>query len=142
MTATRQQILSTARSYLDVKFHHLGRSRERGLDCFGLVIRVAWDLRLSQFVFDAYDHIPNPGEVMRHCGQQMIRIGTPTFGDVALMAFDSWPCHLAILADKTLPFSLIHAYAGARKVVETPLTGDLRKGVRAYYRLPNVQEVA
>jgi cell wall-associated NlpC family hydrolase len=119
----------------------LGRTRETGLDCFGLVIRVAWDLGLSQFTFDGYDRMPNPQHVIQHCDAQMTRIPAPEaqVGDVILMAFGTWPSHLAILADKARPFSLIHAYAGMRQVCETSLSGDLLKGVKAWYRLPNVE---
>lgn len=45
---SRQQIVEAARSYCGAKYTHQGRSRERGLDCGGLILVVARELGLSE----------------------------------------------------------------------------------------------
>lgn len=144
MAATRQQVIEQARSYLGVRFRHQGRTREQGLDCFGLVIRVCHDLGLSAFEWMGYGRDPDPREVMRVGEEQLHRIYWPEVqaGDVVLMAWGSWPCHVAILADKAHPFSLIHAYAGARKVCEIRMDAQLQQAICGCFRLPNIQEAA
>ena len=59
-----------------------------------------------------------------------------TYGDVVLLADFTWPCHLGIVADGAEPFSLIHAWAPARKVVEMRFSAEWRAQVRGAYRYP------
>src|SRR2546425_7781370 len=49
-----------------------------------------------------------------------------TYGDVVLLADFTWPCHLGIVADGAEPFSLIHAWAPAKKVVEMRFSAEWR----------------
>lgn len=143
MSATRQQILACARSYVGVRFKHEGRTREEGLDCFGLIIRVAWDLELSRFTLTGYGHIPHAPSVRAHCNAQMSRkpVDTMQAGDVVLCANKHWDCHLAIVGDGGRPFSLIQSLAEQRRVVESSLSEEYRSYIRSCFQLPNVQEV-
>lgn len=144
MSATRQQVLDCARSYLGVRFKHLGRTREEGLDCFGFIIRVAWDLGLSSFTLSGYGRIPHPATVRRHCDEQMT--AKPIFqlqpGDVVLMTHLRWVCHLAFVGDKGRPFSLIQADSDKPGVSEVSLMPDVSARIRVCYQLPNLAEVA
>ena len=141
--ATRQQVLTQARSYMGVRFKHLGRTREEGLDCFGLIIRVAWDLGLSSFTLAGYHRIPHPASVRAHCQKQMTE--KPVYqmqpGDVVLMAHRQWVCHLAFIGDLGRPFSLIQADSDKPGVSEVSLTLDLSHRIHACYQLPNIAEV-
>ena len=143
MSATRQQIVDCARSYMGVRFKHCGRTREEGLDCFGLVIRVAWDLELSEFTLVGYGHYPHAPSVRATCDKQMIRkpLSTMQPGDVVLCANKHWECHLAIVGDGRTSFSLIQSLAAQKRVVESPLSAEYRSHIRSCYQLPNVQEV-
>lgn len=143
MSATRSQIVECARSYLGVRFKHEGRTRAEGLDCFGLIIRVAWDLDLSQFTLTGYGHYPHPLSVRKHCNAQMAKKPLVTMqpGDVVLCADQHWDCHLAIVGLNKHAFSVIHALAERKRVVESPLSDDLRSHIRACYQLPHVAEV-
>lgn len=143
MNATRSQVLAQARSYMGVRFKHLGRTREEGLDCFGLIIRVAWDLGLSDFTLAGYGRIPHPATVRHHCGEQMIekQILQMQPADVVLMAHKRWVCHLAFVGDRGRPFSLIQADSDKPGVSEVSLTCDLQQRIHACYQLPNITEV-
>jgi hypothetical protein len=144
MSATREQIVNCARSYVGVRFKHEGRTREEGLDCFGLIIRVAWDLHLSQFTLTGYGHYPHAPSVRKHCAQQMTKkpLVKMQVGDVVLCAYKHWESHLAFVGSNRTRFFLIHSLAEERRVVESPLSDDLRSHIRACYQLPNVAEVA
>lgn len=142
MSATRQHVLECARSYMGVRFKHLGRTREEGLDCFGLIIRVAWDLGLSEFTLSGYNRIPHPATVQRHCSEQMIEkmVMQMQPGDVVLMAHKRWVCHLAFIGDKGNPFSILQADSDKPGVSEVTLTLDIASRIRACYQLPNIVE--
>lgn len=144
MSATREQIVACARSYVGVRFKHEGRTREEGLDCFGLIIRVAWDLDLSDFSLSGYGRLPHPPSVRAHCQKQMTvkPIATMQPGDVVLCAYKHWESHLAFVGSNGTRFSLIHSYAEARRVVEVTLSDEYRSYIRSCFQLPNVQEVS
>lgn len=111
--ATREQIVSTARSYMNVRWHHQGRSRA-GLDCVGLVLVTAWDLGLSDIDYDGYGRVPDGKMLRAELEAHLDQTNNPSLGDVLLMRFDRQPQHLAIVSD----IGIIHAHAAMRKVVE------------------------
>jgi cell wall-associated NlpC family hydrolase len=125
---TRQQIVDTARSYLGVRYKHQGRTKF-GLDCLGLLVRVAHDLGLSTDDATDYGSVPDSRRLMRELDARLDVVLAPQIGDVLLMRFDNNPQHLAIITDK----GIIHSYAQARKVVEHGLNDEWsRLIVRAY----------
>lgn len=114
MMATRQDIVNAARSYLGVRWRHQGRSRE-GVDCIGLVIRVAHDLGLSAYDTVAYSRIPDGHYLQDELEHNMQRVlGPAAIGDVLLMRFAREPQHVGIVSS----IGIIHSYGAIRKVVE------------------------
>ncbi|MEO5376067.1 MAG: C40 family peptidase [Alphaproteobacteria bacterium] len=128
-------ILHTARGYLGVRFRHQGRSRG-GLDCAGLIVAVAHDLGLSDADYTAYGHEPDGRTLHTLLARHMDEVapGDMALGDVVFMAFQAFPQHLGILADAGRPFSLIHAFAPARKVIEHRLDDEWAGRIRNCYR--------
>lgn len=110
---TREQIVSTARSYMGVRWHHQGRNRA-GLDCVGLVLATAWDLGLTAIDYDGYGRVPDGVMLRAELDKHMDRTDTQRLGDVLLMRFEQQPQHLAIVTD----IGIIHAHAMMRRVVE------------------------
>lgn len=138
---TPADVAAAARQYLNVRFQHQGRSRA-GMDCAGLLIRVAQDLGLSSFDWRGYGRLPEADrmrEVMRaHCIELAPDVG-PSLGLVALMRFDAEPQHLAILVDHPNGLGIIHALMLERKVTEHRLDPTWRRRIVALYALPGVQ---
>jgi murein DD-endopeptidase / murein LD-carboxypeptidase len=105
--------VARARSLIGTRFTLNGRSVEEGLDCVGLIALVTgkpaplgYSLRNSQF-----DHwIAYMDDLFER------RIGFPQAGDILLLRPTSVQLHLGLWTGD----SLIHAHAGARRVVETP----------------------
>ncbi len=128
--STRADIVACARGYLGTRWHHQGRNRA-GLDCVGLVIRVAHDLGLTGYDIDGYGRVPD-GRVLRaELDQQMTRIAIEDAreADILLMRFDQHPQHLAMLTDQ----GIIHAHAMVRRVVEHGLDALWRARIVAAY---------
>ena len=136
-------IVRFARHYLGVPFAHQGRSRA-GLDCLGLLVCVARDAGLrvggrlaADFDETNYAHLPD--EKRLYCGLARVlyevETGRMQTGDVALMRIDGAVRHLGIIAEYPAGgFSLIHAYAPARKVVEHRLDADWRAKIIHIFR--------
>jgi cell wall-associated NlpC family hydrolase len=132
-------VIAAARAYLGVRFRHQGRTIA-GLDCAGLVVRVAHDLGLSNADYTAYGHEPDGRTLHTLLARHMDEVapGEMRCGDVVFMAFQAFPQHLGILADGGRPFSLIHAYAPARKVIEHRLDDEWAARIRNVYRFKGV----
>lgn len=132
---TREQIVSAARSYLGVRYHHQGRNRA-GLDCVGLLVCVARDLGFRTDG-DRTGYSRQPYSAIRAALDESatpIPVDSYQPGDFLLMRFDSLPQHVAIVTDK----GIIHSYLTARRVVEQSLSDDWKARIVAAYAFPGV----
>ena len=136
---SRAAVVAQARSYLGVRWHHQGRSRA-GIDCIGLVIRVARDLGLSSYDITGYGRVPD-GKTLRFTMHQQLQPlqREPLPGDVLLFAFERNPLHTAIVTDQPGGgLGMIHAYANMRRVVEHRLDATWRGRLVCAYAYPGV----
>jgi cell wall-associated NlpC family hydrolase len=140
MPVERSAIIREARRLVGTKYVHQGRLAGVACDCIGLPVLVARALgyldaippadyarrpdgsRLQQALIDHLDHHDGP----------------PLPGDVVLMTWRRMPMHVAIAGDGAEPFSLIHAYAGAGKVVEHVADAAWRSRILAAYSFRGV----
>lgn len=112
-----------------VRFRRQGGDPATGLDCVGLVwaAYAAADKRLVRPV-----GYPLRGWSLERIEAALAAAGfvsvaeTMCAGDVALIAHPARQYHLALLG----PDTFIHAHAGLRRVVETPLDAATRAAVR------------
>lgn len=135
---TQQDVVQTARDWLGVRWQHQGRSRS-GVDCVGLVIRVAHECGRSRFDALDYKRVASDERMLLTADELLVRrpgVADLVAGDVVIMQFDQQR-HMGILAPYIYGgLSLIHAYAPARKVVETRLASDMLERVMAGYGWP------
>jgi cell wall-associated NlpC family hydrolase len=131
---TRQQIVDEARAHLGCRWIHQGRSRA-GVDCVGLVIRVAHALGLSTFDTADYSRQPDPVRMRALLAEHMVPISRPRIGDVLLMRFEHEPQHVAIVSD----IGIIHAYAQARRVVEHRLDDIWQSRIVGAYQFKGIE---
>lgn len=133
---TRADVITEARKWLGVRWHHQGRSRA-GVDCVGLAIKVAHGLGLSSFDITDYSRQPDPAMMRALLAEHMnaIPIDSALPGDLVLMCFEYEPQHVAILTDG----GIIHAYALARKVVEHRLDSQWTRRIVGAYRYKGLQ---
>ena len=130
---TREQFLAEARSWIGTPWLHQGRNRY-GVDCIGLVLVTAWALGLTDYDVKGYGRVPDADFLRAECERLMVRVNEPQPGDVYLMRFKREPQHLAIATGR----GLLHAYAGAGRVVETSLPQQWRERIVGAYSVPGV----
>lgn len=135
---TRNDIISKAREYLGTPFRHQGRSRT-GLDCIGLIVRVAHDLELSKEDFLQYDRRPNNFQLQFYLGQHLEKRSNPKDilpGDIILFSLPSYPCHVAFYSDTD---TIIHSLANRKKVVEHRLDEEWKSRIRGVYYFGGIE---
>lgn len=137
MHARADEIVTSARTRIDVPYRHQGRGLK--LDCVGLLIDVARELGLTDFDTTAYGRRPNVEEFtrfMRESGCTRLPMEQLAHGDILRMAYDKWPVHTGIFVQNDRGFSVIHAFLPYRKVVEEELTEQIWARVNAVWRFP------
>lgn len=133
---TGEQIISVARAAVGIPFRHQGRS-DAGLDCAGLVVRIAAAIGADYVDVSGYSRRPSNGVLQNALDMQpcLERIyGEPQPGDVLLMRFTGEPQHLAILAGQTI----IHALLQSGKVSEHDFDDLWKSRVVRVYRFRGV----
>ena len=121
----REAFIEAARFCIGTPFHHQGRMAGMGLDCIGLVIHALAAVGVNVQDNTQYGRQPDAqalhDALLAHgfvrCAdcydEQAVQAG-----DIALFRFHGAAEHVGILSSKD---SIIHAFAPARKVVETEM---------------------
>lgn len=136
MTSSRLKFVEAARSFLGVKWKHMGRSRN-GLDCVGLLIESA---KLSGIKapesWPVYERTPTNADLLipfdTYCRPKDLSQIVP--GDIVVTRDDSTvlPCHCGIIAEAWGDLRMIHASIRRRKVVEEAFSDWRPFAIRAY----------
>lgn len=130
-------MVTAARGFVGATFRHRGRS-ENGMDCLGLVLlslaavgRNAADERLYQRDPEA-DGQKLRAALNAHFGPLVRDLSA---GCVVLMQWHQNPNHVALIADYPHGgFSVIHALAHEKRVVEQRLAGPWPRRIRGVWR--------
>ena len=142
MTVTRADVCAEARAWLGTKWTHQHRAKGLAVDCAGLIIGVARELRIVAADFDVQGYSRQPdGTLIDQCDHWMRRIAKTAMqpGDVLVLAIEEDPMHMGIVADyRHGGLSLIHASSTAGRVVEHRLMFARNLRFRAAYALPGV----
>ncbi len=139
---TRAQIIEAARSLVGVRYVHQGRSTA-GIDCIGLLHRVASMLGEAPHDFLEYGERPRPDVLLKHAAIGLVEIPVEdaTGGDGLLFYFkkdkagEKVPQHFGI---KTDDGTFIHAFAKLGKVIEQTLGAFWSRRVVKAYRFRGV----
>lgn len=118
----REAFIDAARSYKGVRWRHQGRNRH-GVDCGGLVFLALRGAGRNPVDSPAYGRSPYRGSLE---GVLRANFGEPLpkdmlrAGDVPMFRFrNGQPSHVAVVANHLQGgFSMIHAFAQMREVVE------------------------
>ena len=125
-------MIAAARACLATPFHHQGRKPGTGLDCIGLVVVALRAAGLA--VRDRIDYGRRPDgkslteALIAHGARQ---VGDIAAGDILLFRYDGQPQHAALA---TSADAMIHSFAPAGKVVETPIGSYWRRRLVGAFR--------
>lgn len=135
-TATREQFVAEARTWIGTPYQHQGRLKGIACDCIGLVIGTAQALGLTDYEITDYGRRPD-GRLrpVMETQLEMIPLIEAQAADVVLFAWASHPLHVGILSD---PTHVIHAYLPNRRVVENIMDARWRSQIVAAYHVPGV----
>lgn len=133
----RKSIVDKAREYLGTPFRHQGRLKGVGVDCAGLIVCVAKELKLSDFDYTSYGRVPNSNELIAVLNEQLIKIKIDEVksGDIYLMTFDFEPQHVGIATEN----GIIHSYSSAKQVVEHGIDTTWSSRIKGAYRFKGIK---
>jgi len=140
---TGADVVTEARTWLGTRWLHQGRN-EHGVDCAGLVIKVAHALRITAFDTVDYPRRATDESMLTLCREHLLEVSSPRPGDLPVIRFDT-DRHIAILGDYLYGgLSLIHATSHfPRRVVEHRFNDEWlrskRASVLAVFRFPGVE---
>jgi cell wall-associated NlpC family hydrolase len=137
-TVTSAAIVAEARAWLGVPWRHQGRSRS-GIDCVGLVVRVAQALLLSDYDSAGYGRRAQGQGFVEHFRSNMDGVAIPEAGpgDVLVFADRAYPCHCGFLTQRLGQPHLLHAHALRRQVIEEPYAGEWPFKIKFAFRFRN-----
>jgi cell wall-associated NlpC family hydrolase len=137
-----QAMIDQARTWINVKFRHQGRSRF-GVDCVGLFACVAGELGRPDPIPANYSREPDSRLLLAELRKRFeeIKINETRPGDFLVMHFENVKGvmdrrHLALRTDK----GIIHSAAMYRKVTEHGLTPEWANRVVTAFRIPRRTE--
>jgi hypothetical protein len=143
---TRADVVASARTWIDTPYHHQGRLKGVGVDCLGLPIGVAIELKLAPASFDVkgYSKVPDGRSLLRQANEHLVRLpldGVLLPGMVIVVAINGDPQHFGIVGDyRHGGVSIIHSNSQADppRVVETRLMFHRTMRLVAAYDMPGV----
>lgn len=124
LSAERQAVVDTARSFIGVKWRHQGRSREFGLDCVGLPLLVGMELGYMNVSLKPANYPRRPDSTFIPLFREYLDFVKPADakdGDILVFADGGYPCHCGFLATLDGVPTVIHSHAMDRAVVESQL---------------------
>ena len=133
-------IVTEAKKWVGVEFRHCGRNKY-GVDCIGLVIKVAHGLNLSEYDTNSYARRPNVAEFLRGFKSHMDAVpkSQMAHGDVLLTKAVRFPVHCGILeVDEYGQKWFIHSSEPIGQVVREALSEQRMNDIIHVfrYRLP------
>lgn len=141
MNHARHLIVNKAREFLGTPYHHQGRVKGAGIDCAGLVICVAHELKLSEYDLDNYPKESDGVELQQLFSENAISARQLDIGNIILLKIKKVPQHCGIIAFKDNVRTFIHACRKRQKVVEIELTKDYIRKVVNVYEFPNIDKL-
>lgn len=142
---TTEQILTSARSWIDTPFVHQGRVKGVGVDCVGLLIGIGRELGMVAPDFDVepYERVPDGITLIQKAGIHLTPRPFneyPKAGDIIVVRFRKWPQHFGIVGDYAHGgASIIHADYLSERVVETRLMLGGYMNLVATFKFPGAE---
>jgi cell wall-associated NlpC family hydrolase len=111
-------IIEKAREFIDTPYEHQGRLKGIGIDCCGLIICVAHELKISDYDIGQYDRWADGVDLIREFTSECNQATDWGPGDILLFTIGKIPRHCGIVGSKDGNVTLIHAYSTIGRCVE------------------------
>lgn len=139
MSTTSKDFASAVESFVGCRWRPEGRSREKGVDCGGLLIAALRSIGIECDDMRGYDpRMPNPDELWRLCRSACNEVGWQDSGE-GRIGLCSWPGspkarHLVVMLDGN---RIAHSHVQAKRVVVQP-AGWLDGRLIAVFRVKGI----
>ncbi len=133
------EVVEVARSYLNVRFQHQGRSKQ-GIDCIGFLACIAKDLGLEYDDHVQYARAPKDSEFLYYLNKYLVKIDKKDLrpADIVFLRDKRW-IHCGLIAERNNYLTIIHAYAKfPRKVCEHRLDLAWQNRIKACFRFKDL----
>ena len=151
----RQEIVNAARSYIGLRWVHMGRDRFNGVDCAGLLALLCQDFGVEYYDhFGTYDLLSDGETLEKTLGKTFVLSDSLSFGlgDVFVFGIETlapkdraneYPQHIGIISDiREKRNKMIHSCnkRSIMKTVETPIPPKWVRDACAVFRFPGVED--
>lgn len=136
-----KDIIKVAKTYIGTPFHHLGRVKNHGIDCVGIILCIAKELNIPLVIhsdFERYGRRTRQRSLLEYMDEQFIRLKTKQLGAILVSWYNERtkePSHLGIVTD----IGIIHTSGGLGVVMEEYWSVKWDEQVIAYYKYPGVK---
>lgn len=146
----RAAIYTEARTWVGTPYHHHGRLKGQSCDCIGLILGVGRALGLnvpSDLEMPKYSTLPHDGMCEKMSDRYLIRQAqaTPLPGQIGLFFITARGVgqHFCIFAWHAITqrHTMIHAFEGGKRVIETGISEFWRKRLIRIYDYSGVSHV-
>lgn len=135
-----QTLSKAASQYVGVRFRHMGRSGNTGLDCIGLIIKSAADIGITFTDQAIYGRLPNEYGLYNKMQSQLKEKTTNVEdSDILLFNINGFPSHVGVVENISGELYLIHSYAPMKKVVKHRLTNEWLDKVHTIFQTYNIK---
>lgn len=131
-------VITEARSWLGVPFHHQGRTKA-GCDCVAIALSCAEKAGCEYEDWTQYGRLPHAGKLQKAFSNYGVRIPIKQIApaDAVLITWKVEPHHVGIITKmETGELGILHSYASIGRVVEHHLDKTWRKRIVLAFRLP------
>lgn len=135
MLSLADRVVEEALTWVGVPYRDKGRSRTDGVDCAGLIVKVAHAVGYTDYDSRRYTTRPNVADFLRELRGHLDEIPMSELGhgDVLVLRGPRLPVHCGIVeVDPRGNEWLIHAYRPVGQVIRTSLVPYSRMRVRAF----------
>ena len=142
-SATGDQIVLEALSWVATPYVHQASTKGAGVDCVGLIRGVGGALGILDVSPEAwapyrrYGRLPNPRRFMQAVDRFLVPAAEKVHGGVAVFAWDAgMPMHLGILDNAGGAWRLVHAFQHRDFCVHHGLTPDWESRIESLWTFP------
>jgi cell wall-associated NlpC family hydrolase len=137
---TGSDIVSVAKTYVGTPFHHLGRVKNLGIDCVGIILGVAKELEIPLVIhpdFERYGRRTKNLSLLEYMDEQFLILKKREVGSIAVSWWDQQtkePSHLGIVTS----IGMVHTNGHLKIAIEEHWSPKWVTRIVAFYKYPGV----